>query len=102
MQNRDDRTEENKTKVVDMTFQLNLTEFENNSFVPLNLNSRGGYPVKFFPVAYNITNPYIKNFNTSERNANLIEVQNKDLCTVFKIKNVQLNLKSITKLALII
>ena len=74
VQNRDDRTEENKTKIVDMIFQLNLTELEKNSFVPLNLNSGGDYPVKFFPVAYNITNPFNKNFITPERNANFIEV----------------------------
>ncbi len=34
--------------------------------MPLNLNSRGGYPVKFFPVAYNITNPYFSNFNSPD------------------------------------
>jgi hypothetical protein len=38
------------------------------------LNSRGAYPVKFLPVAYNITNSYDSNFDKSQSLTKFAEV----------------------------
>ena len=43
-----------------------MTEFDKSPWVPSMLDSGGSYPVKFLPVAYNITNSYDSNFDKSQ------------------------------------